>query len=102
MSELGKYTVAHLLIFNKLLLPVMGTIPNLMNNGTPWKDCSWLCVCAWRECWQPCSNSVQVTLRLPASTMWVLFFTQWCKTLTPLSEWGENRIFPEDAEIPFV
>lgn len=45
MSELGKYTVAHLLIFNKLLLPVMGTIPNLMNNGTPWKDCSWLCVC---------------------------------------------------------
>lgn len=30
------------------------------------------------------------------------FFAQWCKTLTPLAVWGENRIFPEkNGVVPF-
>lgn len=88
-----------LLIFNKLLLPVVGANPNSMNNGSPWKGCSWLCVHGG-ECWQPHSNSVQVALQLPASPTWELFFAQWCKTLTPLAVWGENHFFPDDGEIP--
>lgn len=80
---LRKYTVMHLLIFNKLLLPVKGAIPNLMNNGSLGKTALG-CV---RLAGVLAATFKQSSSYSAASRKYNMgaFFAQWCKTLTPLA-----------------